>query len=124
MVLQNQRRLLMERTKVRCWEIDVNGRDRVFITYPEDNYGHDLISCLNCGAIYAASVFKQVYHGPPLSEKLKEINCWKCNELLANTYNLYPDKFLSISGEIKSFDRLLQIPLDEDSLVEEFYSIY
>jgi len=113
----------MRQDKVVCWEYEW-GNEKIYITYPEDNTGYDLISCLKCGQLYAVNITKQVYIGPPLEEKLNELQCTKCASKLAETYSRYPDKYLSKSGQINCFERPINIPPDNQSIIKEFYSIY
>jgi hypothetical protein len=118
----------MKKIAVRCWKIEVHRSDidnnfPLYITYPEDNSGHDLITCLNCGAIYAIDICKQVYIGPPLDDKLKGMNCSCCNKPLENSYAYYPETYL-FSGNKYFYKRSLDIPPDEDSMVKEFEGIY
>lgn len=64
----------MQKSLVRCWKIinwQRNNPNELFLSYPEDNRGHSLISCLKCGHIYAVSESRRVYRGPALQEKLK-----------------------------------------------------
>ena len=101
----------------------VSNPDVLFITFPEDNCGYDLITCLNCGKVYAVNIAKQVYVGPQLSEKIKEIKCKVCNHYLSDNYALYPDKYV-INGHIFLYKRPLQILPDSTSVVMEFDEIY
>ena len=118
----------MNKVSVRCWEVQ-NYRsgeaspDRLFITYPEDNSGHDLITCLNCGKVYAVTVAKEVYVGPPLAEKLKDINCVSCGKLLDGNYGYYPEVYVS-DGNQHTHKREIEVPDDNLSIVKEFYGIY
>ncbi len=118
----------MKRIKVPCWEVN-NYRprykkvDKLYVTYPEDNKGYDLITCLNCGAIYAASVATYVYVGPPLVEKLKIIQCTSCGNMLSENYALYPDTYFT-DGEILHFQKSMTAPDDGDVMWKEFESIY
>lgn len=117
----------MNRVKVRCWKMQVYNQGEnphyLYITYPEDNSGHDLITCLNCGAIYAVTVAKQVYVGPPLQEKIQGVNCTSCRKLLEGNYSYYPDSYIA-NGKRFSFNRPHDIPPDSESMVMEFEGIY
>ena len=117
----------MTKSRVRCLRVENwHGKkvlDVLFITYPEDNSGHDLISCLRCGHIYSVSVAKQVYVGPDLREKLASTYCLGCGAVLAETSAPYPDKYRS-GDEIISFLRPAEIPSDEAFMVMEFDEIY
>lgn len=117
----------MMKSKVRCWLVE-NWRDEgtpdiLHVTYPEDNSGYDLISCLNCGHVYSASVAKAVYVGPPLSDKLKDIRCISCGVSLGQSAYSYPDKYL-YDGVVFEFTRSLEMPSDDDSVVLDFDEIY
>jgi RNase P subunit RPR2 len=115
----------MKIIQVRCWHVRATGRkDDLLITYPEDNQGHALISCLECGAVYAVTVAKQVYFGPPLEQKLQRMKCINCGALLAKTYAAYPDRYRDDNGNVREYDRSSRIPDDEDSIVAELPDIY
>lgn len=115
----------MNTVQVRCWRIRVPGRgDGVLITYPEDNQGHSLISCLRCGTIYAVTVAKEVYVGPPLDQKLKGLECIGCGAPLAETQAPYPERYRDEGGNVCEHQRSELIPNDEDSMVVEFPDIY
>lgn len=117
----------MNKSQVRCWLIpNWSGKgkcDEIYISYPEDNSGHDLISCLRCGHIYAVSIIKKVYVGPNLEQKLDGLCCVECGEDLRKTYALYPEQYMS-NGEIVNFKRPNEIPPDSNSVVMEFDEIY
>ena len=117
----------MKRSMVRCWKLDVwrnkKTPDEIYISYPEDNSGYDLLSCLNCGHIYAASVATQVYVGPPIQEILKRTSCLDCGKSLEETASPYPDKYLTKDG-VMIFSRPVEIPLDEESTIKEFDELY
>lgn len=97
--------------------------DRVLITYPEDDCGHQLISCLNCGKIYSVSTSKMVYQGPSLDQKLKGLKCVQCGNDLSATYHNYPEKYLS-DQTVVNFEHPMQIPDDSESFVLEFDEVY
>lgn len=115
------------KSKVRCWSVEnwrgKDAPDVLHVTYPEDNSGYDLISCLKCGHVYSASVTKAVYVGPPLWDKLKGMRCISCGVLLEQSAHAYPDKYLS-DGVVFEFARPLEIPSVEDSVVLDFDEIY
>jgi len=118
----------MKTVLVRCWIIEnyQMGRsspDELFITYPEDNAGHDLITCLNCGEVYAVSVDQEVYIGPPLKEKVKNLSCDSCDKPLEGNYAYYPETYLK-NGRMYSYQRPLEIPGEDSSIVKEFKGIY
>ena len=117
----------MNKSKVRCWQFEDWHKhgicDKIYVTYPEDNAGFDLISCLHCGHIYSASVAKQVYGDQPLVEKVKNINCIECGNKLSETYHSYPDKYLA-RGVVHTFERPTEIPSDDSSSILEFDEIY
>jgi len=118
----------MNKVLVRCWEI-YNYRpgeelpDRLFITYPEGNAGHDLITCLNCGEIYAITLVKKIYVGPPLEIKIRKLKCVSCGNLLDGNIARYPDTYI-IEGNKYNYERDLVLPNDSSSIVKEFYGIY
>lgn len=110
----------MKTSKVRCWEI----RKGVYITYPEGNLGHELITCLSCGTVYAVDVSRKVYVGPPLEERLKDLACLKCGCNLGTSWAFYPEKHLTDTGRIEVLQRPMQLPPDDQSIVAEFPEIY
>lgn len=116
----------MKKVKVRCFQIHLNTvlQDQLYIAYPEGNAGYDLISCLNCGQVYAVDVEKSVYIGPSIEEKLKELKCIKCQAELANTHSNYPEKYLGCDGKIYLYTRETEMPVDENSIIKEFPEIY
>ena len=118
----------MNKVSVRCWEvkdydIGIEAPHHLYITYPEENSGHDLITCTKCGAIFAVTVAKEVYIGPPLKEKLMSVKCSCCGTPLGNNFAYYPETYM-VNGELYSFNRPLEIPSDEDSIIKEFDGIY
>lgn len=115
----------MQTSQVRCWAIHnwVKGhRHDLWITYPDGFGGHQLISCLNCGAIYSVSVTDEIYRGPPLQEILK-IRICACGRVLAETTASYPELYLA-DGGVEAFKRPSQIPDDNESIVKSFPEIY
>lgn len=119
----------MKLRQVRCWNVEnhravVEKTDVLYITYPEDNNGYDLISCLHCGQIYAVDVSKMVYVGPGLEELIKTVKCISCGRNLSETYAQYPEKYLSGDRTICEYEKPLRIPSEEDSVIIEFPSIY
>lgn len=116
----------MEKVKVRCWIMyDKIGDHNIqlYVSYPENNYGHDLITCLSCGQVYAITILDEVYKGPDRKEKLEMMKCIKCNKKLSDTYSNYPEQYL-YNGNIHVFNKPIEIPNDADSVVIEFPSIY
>lgn len=118
----------MKKVLVRGWEIEhyrTKGvaPDRLFITYPEDNSGHDLITCLTCGRVYAITIAKEVYIGPERSRRLKDLSCLTCGEPLDKNSAPYPDTYV-INGRPFQFQRELLIPDDASSVVRELPDIY
>ena len=117
----------MKKVQVRCWRIHVRspeGGEDIFITYPEDNSGHSLISCLGCGHVYAVTVAKEVYVGPSLKEKICDMYCIKCGAPLTETYAPYPEQYRNSKGNICKYQRSDIIPNDEDSIIVELLDIY
>mgnify|MGYP000464241494 CR=1 FL=1 len=119
----------MKTVYVRVWELflpnPADGQnDKVMITYPEDNGGYDLISCLKCGQVYAASVAKQVYIGPPLEEKLRGLRCKICGSDLARTAAKYPERYLSHTGVVLQYERPQLIPDASESKIMEILDVY
>jgi DNA-directed RNA polymerase subunit N (RpoN/RPB10) len=118
----------MNKVLVRCWEVEVHRQgaqtpDCLLITYPEENSGHDLITCLQCGQIYAVTVAKEVYVGPPLLQKILDLQCVNCGAPLAHNYAPYPETYV-VSGARHSYHRATELPSDESSVIKELYDIY
>lgn len=114
---------MYKNVKVRCWKIDADFNNSVFITYPDGFGGHDLIICTNCGEIYAANIDAQSYE-KPLDEKLADMYCVKCNKKLSETYKKYPENYIDSRGKIAQYARQQFIPDDKLSIIKEFPSIY
>ena len=119
----------MKTILVRVWKVIAhNSRygeiDELTISYPEGNNGYDLIVCLKCGKVHAASVAKQVYVGPSLEEKIKASKCAGCGHSLLDGWSRYPDRYIGHTGEILEFSRPLLMPDLADSLVQEFPDLY
>ena len=118
----------MNPVPVRCWRVE-NYRqgamqpDQLFITYPEDNSGHDLITCLRCGQIYAITIAKEVYVGPSRSLKLRDQRCVACGVSLATNFAAYPETYV-VGGETFHYVRDRVLPNDAESIVREFPGIY
>ncbi len=118
---------MMKKEQVRCWKIEaLHGSvvERLYITYPDGSYGHKLISCLNCGEIFAINLTKELYVGPRLEEMIKKITCPTCNVQLSNYYSEYPDKYLGSDGVVYTYKRDEEMPSDHTSIVREFLEIY
>ena len=117
----------MNKSKVRCWKLEhwvgKAAPNIIYISYPENDSGHDLLSCLRCGHVYAASVVHQIYVGPELAVKLAQTPCVDCGANLAETAKPYPEMY-RWGGEILEFERPLEIPADSESEVKEFDEIY
>jgi DNA-directed RNA polymerase subunit N (RpoN/RPB10) len=99
-------------------------RGDVLITYPEDNQGHSLISCLKCGEVFAVTVAKEVYDGPPLNQKLKGLQCAGCGAPLRETYAPYPERYRDDAGNVREYERSDLILNDENSVIVELPDIY
>ena len=118
----------MNTVLVRCWQVEsyrrgAAGPDHLLITYPEDNSGHDLITCLKCGQVYAVTISKEVYVGPPRAEKLRELHCVTCGVALSGNTAAYPETYVA-GGELFHHARDNILPNDDESLVKEFPGIY
>ncbi|MEW5960982.1 MAG: hypothetical protein AB1801_24920 [Chloroflexota bacterium] len=117
----------MEKEKVRCWKLEIktgSSTEQLYITYPEGSYGHKLISCLNCGEIFAVNLTKELYVGPSLEDKLRDVQCPICDVILFDHYSEYPEKYLGSDGVIHKHIRENEIPSDDTSIVKEFLEIY
>lgn len=118
----------MKKVFVRCWAVynyrdGVKEPDRLFITYPDSDCGHKLIVCKNCGELYAITIAKEIYIGPPLQAKLENTNCVACGINLQNNFAPYPETYV-VDGSLFNFQRDLELPSDSDSFVREFYGVY
>jgi hypothetical protein len=118
----------VNKVKVRCWKVhqyraDEGARDELLVTYPEDNSGHSLITCLTCGAVFAVTVAKEVYCGPPLEQKLSGTLCPECERPLGGNWASYPDTYVA-NGKVFSYDRPNAMPPDSESIVVELDGIY
>lgn len=109
----------MKEVKVRCWEYIVNGDDTVYVTFPEDNMGYDLMSCLSCGQVYAVDISKEVYLGLRRQDILRDGNCIRCGAKLSDTCEQYPDTYLSKKGGVFTWQRSEKYP-EFESLVLSF----
>lgn len=117
----------MNKVQVRCWDIPLHGvhaHQHLLITYPEGHYGHSLLSCLNCGEIYAVTVAKEMYVGPPLREKLRGLKCINCGKPLESTAAPYPEQFRDKDGNVCEYVRDAIIPSDDESQIVELPDIY
>ena len=119
----------MKSEPVRCWPISLMNsagqlEDDHWITYPEDNQGHDLIICTSCGHLYAVNVARMVYLGPPLEEKLKVVFCSQCGETLSDTASAYPETFRDKAGALNTYVRPREMPADDQSVVRDFDQLY
>lgn len=118
----------MKKLQVRCWRVSqyrlgVTRPDELFVTYPEDNSGHSLITCLSCGELFAVTVAKEVYIGPPLETKVLGVACPQCGSSLSGNWAYYPDTYV-VDGRSYSYDRPAVPPPDEDSELKDLNGIY
>lgn len=118
----------MKVEQVRCWRISLlsskgDWETDHYITYPEDNSGHELFQCPFCGKIYSSSVLKSVYGPISALEQLENSHCTKCEKSLKSAVN-YPDKYIDKYGVLMSFKRSDYYPEDSESIVMEFESIF
>lgn len=116
----------MKKTNVLCWKehsvINDKSSTILYYTFPEHAYGHDLLSCHNCGEVYAYDVMAPEYL-IPLSKKLEETNCIKCGKKLSETAKPFPETYLGEDGKIYKSKRVWS-PVDEDGIFEEFWDLY
>lgn len=118
----------MKPIQVRCWEVEVRlpfeaKAHYLTISYPEGNSGHDLICCLACGQVYAVTVAKEVYQGPPLKEKLVGLCCERCGRDLSEGFAYYPETYIH-AGRRYEYQRSPEIPGESDSIIRIFPGIY
>lgn len=119
----------MNKSRVTCWKIEGYNQNLKkwedhLISYPEDNSGFDLITCLSCGQVYSASVTNQVYFGPALEELINHIHCIQCGKELKNNVAPYPETFIGEDMSMGHIDRPQNIPADENSIIVEFPELY
>ena len=118
----------MSKVKTRCWRVQAwrpgkTAPDDLLVTYPEDNSGHSLLTCLSCGALYAVTVAKEVYVGPDLETQASRTSCWQCGRSLARNWAHYPETYIADGGQ-HTYRREREIPPDTESIVEEFEGLY
>jgi hypothetical protein len=116
----------MAKSMVRVWTLRVlhGGRPLdLFVSYPEDNAGFELLSCTACGHVYSADVARRVYVGPPLAEKIERAACIGCGARLGETLRPYPENF-AVGGKVFEFRRPQLIPEVADSAIVAFDEIY
>lgn len=119
----------MKKEPVRCWPISLPNKDGKlesghWITFPEDNSGHDLVVCINCGHLYAVNIARMVYVGPPLEVKLGAINCVQCGRRLSECGKGYPETYRDASGAVQRYERHSELPSDDLSVVRDFEQLY
>ena len=117
----------MKTLKLPCWRVQdyrpwEKKSNSLFITYPEAHMGYDLITCLDCGEVYAIAVTMEMYRGP-LPEILSGISCRKCGANLGKSYAKYPDTYRGPNGEKITFERSRLIPGDKERVFVEFNTI-
>ena len=112
----------MKTTQVRCWKTGPG--NELFITYPEGEMGHRLICCTCCGKVYAVNVIKQLYIEPDLDTHLKSMRCSECGSELYKNWSYYPEQYLGPDGSLRTFERSLIIPPDEESIIAEFPEVF
>jgi len=117
----------VNKVRVRCWETGPN--QSLYVTFPDGFGGHNLICCRNCGEIYAVNVILQLYLEADVDRQLSERECEKCQHKLASNWLRYPDNHLKEDGSIGKFNQSEEypygeFPLDEHSIVKEFWDIY
>ena len=119
----------MKKEPVRCWALSLpnylgQAEDGHWITFPEDNAGHDLITCINCGHLYAVNVARSVYLGPPLAEKLGSLKCVQCEKPLDAFGKKYPEVYRDNTGHVLALARPVVFPPDEESVIRQLDQIY
>jgi hypothetical protein len=88
----------MNQVDVRCWPhllIGVHAQSSVtlWLTDSEAHFGHRLISCLNCGEVYAVDVSREMYGERSIDDLLGETCCLGCGEVLEDHIAAYPDQY-------------------------------
>jgi hypothetical protein len=73
--------------------------------------------------VYAVTVESEVYIGPPLADKLRDMSCEGCGLALVGNWAEYPEAYIS-EGKRFKYERDAQSPPDSDSLVLSFPGIY
>ncbi len=113
--------------KIRCWKLKVycgEKEQEIYITFPENEMGYKLISCLKCGKIYSANITKEIYIGPDIETLMSNISCEECGSNLGINGALYPEKYLGLDKLTHEYKRSLEIPDDKDSIICEFPELY
>ena len=118
----------MKKDLVRCYihnnyRIAGSTPDILYITYPDCNLGHTLLSCMNCGEIYAVDIQAETYADISLANKLSSLKCVKCGLTLSDVCKPYPETYTKDGVEIQ-FERPTLYPDNEPSITREFYAIY
>lgn len=69
---------------------------------PQDwsSYGYMLVICLACGTIYAADREAELYRERKVEERVKDVQCIGCGEILSEHWSPYPDQYLGRDGAV------------------------
>lgn len=128
----------MKKARVYCWKIfkpgltDTPLKRFSYIEKEEDvlyylprqtsaHYGYELVSCLNCGEIYANDISAELYI-EPRAKRLQKTNCIKCGENLGKTAKPYPDFYLGQDRKIHRSPEKFRY--GDDAITHEFWNLY
>jgi len=128
----------MKKARVYCWKIFKSGLTDTplkrfsYIEKEEDvlyylprqtsaHYGYELVSCLNCGEIYANDISAELYI-ESREKRLQKTNCIKCGKNLGQTAKPYPDFYLGQDGKINRSPEKFRY--GDDAIVHEFWDLY
>ena len=116
----------MKKIQVPCWRHhEIPGdfsSDLVYYTIPRHSYGYHLMSCTNCGEIYAYDVMAPFYI-KSLEEILNEADCVKCGKKMSDSSKPYPDFFLNSQRNIKK-SNYVRAGKEQDVIKKEFWDLY
>lgn len=130
----------MKKIELKCWKVFKSGltdtplkrlsyieKEGDVLYYrpmqPEAHYGHDLVSCLNCGEIYAIPISVEMYH-EPREAKLKKTNCVNCAKNLEETAKSYPDFYLGKDQKVYKALKKYGDENDDNMIFREFWDLY
>ena len=118
----------MRKRKIRCYKAlindypDVNDFPVYYLTY-EGWSSFSLTICIQCGELFVIDWENPNTKGLSSGEVADSACCPTCNSLLKNTLRDYPQTIKLPNGKIRSFVPTAIIPLDEESLVLDFFEI-
>lgn len=94
----------------------------LYATRHGSEYGHELITCKNCGEIYCYDIADAAYL-KPIDQKLEEQNCVQCNKPLLETATPYPEYYVGADGTLYKAN-LDSYRWKEERVIKEFWNLY